>query len=244
MISHDNTNDQDNDQGRDGEEPIENAEESAQTETEELSLVEDDEPLPWLESDYDDEEEGFDSGRLIGFGLLALLALGLLILAIWWFSNPGADPELVADGSTIEAPDGPTKERPEDAGGKTFEGTGNVAPQVGEGLSGEGRLAQGNAPKPSIDAATPENQAATASASTDGVGVQVGAFGSRERATKAWSTLSGQTQALKGFKYRVVEGQVDGGTVFRLQAVAGDASAASTLCRALKADGIACQVKN
>ena len=236
--------------GRDGDEPIEGEEfgtdETVETETEELSLVEDDEPLPWLESDYDEEEEGFDTGRLIGMVLLGLLALALLIGAIWWFSNPGADPELVADGSTIEAPDGPTKERPTDEGGKTFDGTGNVAPGVGEGLTAEGRLAQGNssAPGPSIDAATPENQAANAAASTGGVGVQVGAFGSRAGANKAWGTLSGQTQALKGFKHRVVEGQVDGGTVFRLQAVAGDAAKASALCRALKADGIACQVKN
>ncbi|MDN3646064.1 SPOR domain-containing protein [Pontixanthobacter aestiaquae] len=213
-------------------------------ETEELSLVEEEESLPWLESDYDEEDEGFDSTRFIGFVLLSVAVLALLIGAVWFFSNRGPDPELVADGSTIEAPEGPTKERPEDAGGKTFAGTGNVAPQVGEGLSREARLAQGNAPKPSIDAATPENQAASSEGSDGSVGVQVGAFGTKAGATQAWSTLTGQTQALKDFKYRVVEGQVDGGTVFRLQAVAGDAAAARQLCNALKADGIACQVKN
>lgn len=214
---------------------------------EELSLVDDDEPLPWLESDYDDEEPGFDSGRFIGFILLSLLALAFIVGVVWWFSNPGADPELVGDGSTIESPEGPVKERPEDAGGKEFEGTGNVAPKVGQGISSQSTMDQGEAPKPSIDAATSANQdagGASASSNTGGVGVQVGAFGSRQSAEQAWNTLSGQTQALSGFKFRIVEGQVDGGTVFRLQAVAGDAAAASKLCGALKSDGIACQVKN
>ena len=65
-----------NDNGRnDGpiDDAIETVEDAFSSEDEELSLVEDDGPLPWLESDYDDEEEGVDTGRIIGLGLLALL---------------------------------------------------------------------------------------------------------------------------------------------------------------------------
>ena len=238
MITHENFGDN----GRDEDEVFDGDE----YEAEELELVDDDEPLPWLESDYDEEEEGWDTGRLIGMLLLSFLVLAVLLAAAWYIFRDKPDPELLAEGSTIEAPDGPMKERPDDAGGKQFEGTGNTAPGVGEGITREGQLAGDGSPKPSIDAATSAEQAQGSSqaSSSGGVGVQVGAFGSRDRANQAWQTLSGQTQALKGFKYRIVEGHVDGGTVYRLQAVASDAAAASTLCRALKADGIACQVKN
>ncbi|WP_234026973.1 SPOR domain-containing protein [Erythrobacter sp. HKB08] len=243
--------------GRDGdEEEYETAYETLQNggeaDEQELELADDDESLPWLDSDYDDEEEGgYDTGRLIGMALLGLLLIAAVVGGIWWLGNRTGDDDLVADGSTIEAPEGPVKERPADAGGKQFEGTGNVAPAVGEGESREGRLAAGETPKPearpSIDAAGSKNTGSTGESAqapaSGGFGVQVGAFSTRERAVQAWGTLNRQTDALSGFNYRVVEGKVDGGTVYRLQAVAGSDSAARQLCNALKADGLACQLK-
>ena len=44
-------------------------------------------------------------------------------------------------------------------------------------------------------------------------------------------------------RYRIQEGVVDIGTVYRLQAVASDVNAANRLCANLKSDGIDCQVK-
>lgn len=212
-------------------------------ETEELSLSDDEDRLPWLESgDYDDEEQGVDSGRIIGFALLGLLLLAVLIGSIWWLSHRQTKADLVADGSTIEAPAGPAKEKPENPGGKTFAGTGDVAPAVGEGETFQGRLAENDAPKPSIAVATPASVAADAE-ETSGVGVQVGAYSTRASAEKGWTALGRQTDAIKGFKHRVIEGQADIGVVFRLQAVAADQTAAKNLCDALKADGLACQVK-
>jgi hypothetical protein len=41
----------------------------------------------------------------------------------------------------------------------------------------------------------------------------------------------------------VLQGTADSGTIFRLQAVAGSASEADTLCRSIKAAGGDCQVK-
>lgn len=208
---------------------------------EQLTLADEDERLPWLESgDEDEDEGGVDTGRIFGFVLLALLALGAFIGGIWWFGQRGADQEVVADGSTIEAPPGPYKERPADPGGKQFEGTGNLAPAVGEGERREGRLAD-NTPKPSIDAPKPDATATPAAAG--GVPVQVGAYSSKADAEAGWQKLLAQTDKLAGVSHRVVQGQADIGTVFRLQAVAGDAAAASRLCTALKGDGVACQVK-
>lgn len=215
---------------------------------EELELADEEERLPWLESaDYDDDVSSNDTGRLIGFALLGLLAVALVIGTVWWLSNRGPDPDLAADGSTITAPAGDYKERPENPGGKTFEGTGDVAPAVGEGQTREGRLADdvSDDPRPSIDTARSDS-AGTASgtaSATGGVGVQVGAYSTRDGAVAGWNALQRQTEALAGFKYRIEQGTADIGTVYRLQAVAGDAAAANTLCSALKSDGVACQVK-
>jgi hypothetical protein len=214
----------------------------------ELELADDEESLPWLDSDYEEDEEGgYDTGRLIGIAMLGLLVIGLGAVGFWLYNNRGPDPELVADGSTIEAPAGPIKERPNDAGGKQFEGTGNVAPAVGEGETREGRLADDTAPKPSIDAAVSSTgkpaARTTQAATTGGVGVQVGAFSSRESAEAGWATLIRKSDKLSGVSHRVEQAQVDGSTVYRLQAVGGDLASARALCNSLKAEGIACQVK-
>lgn len=210
---------------------------------EQLTLAGEDEKLPWLETgEEEDEAGGVDSGRIFGFVLLALLALGAFLGGIWWFGNRAPDAELVADGSTIEAPPGPYKEKPADPGGKQFEGTGNLAPAVGEGERREGRLAA----SPSVDVPkTGSTSAAPGTAPTPagGVAVQVGAYSSKADAEAGWQRLLAQTDKLAGVSHRVVQGQADIGTVYRLQALAGDAAAASRLCAALKDDGVACQVK-
>ena len=76
------------------------------------------------------------------------------------------------------------------------------------------------------------------------VGVQVGAFSSKEAAEAGWTKLAGHAGgALSGVSHRVVQGTAESGTVYRLQAVAGDSAAANALCGKLKAAGISCQVK-
>ncbi|MEW4448616.1 SPOR domain-containing protein [Qipengyuania sp. JC766] len=211
----------------------------------ELEFDTEDESLPWLESSEYDEESGPDTARVIAFVLIGLIALAAILGAVWWLSNRGPDPDLVADGSTIEAPEGPVKSRPEDAGGKEFEGSGQVAPGVGEGKTTEGRLAEGNSARPSIDAEGSQRpEAAEGEASgSGGIGVQLGAYSRRERAVEAWEALVRRSDTLSGRRYRVEEATVDGATVFRLQAVAGDNSDANRLCTALKSEGIECQVK-
>ncbi|MDP3676071.1 MAG: SPOR domain-containing protein [Novosphingobium sp.] len=220
-----------------------------------LGLDDGDERLPWLESADDiDAEEGFDSGRIIGFLLLGLVALAMIVGAVWFASNRGTGE---ADGSLIRADAGPYKVAPEDPGGKKFAGTGDTSYAVAQGETRSGTIA-GEEPAPgSTGTATPEpatsampvpkaSPSATATASpaaTGGVGVQVGAYTSAADAEKGWSALVGRHEALSGVKHRVIEGQADFGRVFRLQAVAGDLAAANALCASLKASGQGCQVK-
>lgn len=230
----------------------------------ELDLAETD-SLPWLESEDEDERAGgLDPGQIMLFAA-GLVAVGaLLVGGVWWASNRAAEGVMVADGSVIEAPAGPIKERPEDPGGKEFAGTGNVAPVVGEGGTRPAVVASGETPplpgpngapppaaKPTPAATKPVTAAAPAPASptaapaaaTSGVGVQLAAYGTRARAEQGWNDISRRTDLLKGIKYRVVEGKVDIGTVYRLQAVTANRAEADKLCSALKASGLDCQVK-
>src|SRR5690606_38977568 len=77
-----------------------------------------------------------------------------------------------------------------------------------------------------------------------GVGVQVGAYSSRESAEQGWQLLASRHEVLQGVNHRVQEGTVDGSQIFRLQAVASSTAAARDLCNALNANGADCQVKN
>ncbi|PKP92842.1 MAG: SPOR domain-containing protein [Alphaproteobacteria bacterium HGW-Alphaproteobacteria-14] len=214
----------------------------------ELDLADTD-SLPWLESDEEDDGAGgLDTAQILGFAAVLVLLLGAVVGGVWFFTNKAAGGDLVADGSVIEAPAGPIKERPENPGGKTFAGTGNVAPVVGEGGTRPAVVATTApataAPKPSIStASSTDTVPVSAPAATTGVGVQLAAYGTRARAEQGWSDLSRRTDKLAGVKYRVIEGKVDIGTVYRLQAVAPDRAAAEKLCAELKSDGLDCQIK-
>jgi hypothetical protein len=200
--------------------------------------------LPWLESADDiDADDGVDGGRVIGFVLLGVVALAMIVGAVWFATNRGGPGP--ADGSLIRAEAGPYKEKPEDPGGKTFAGTGDTSYAVAQGESRPGTMAGSDKapaqpapnPAPSPAVSTPPQPAA------GGVGVQVGAYTSAADAEAGWSALASRLEVLSGLKHRVVEGQADFGRVFRLQAVAADLASANALCASLKAAGQGCQVK-
>ena len=230
-----------------------------------LGLGDGDERLPWLESADDIDPEGFDSGRIIGFVMLGLVALAMIVGAVWFSSHRGPGK---ADGSLIRAEQGPYKVAPENPGGKKFAGTGDTSYAVAQGETRSGTIAgEESSPAPGFNAtgtpaatATPKPPASgsaapapkasasatarTAPAATGGgVGVQVAAYTSAADAETGWSALAARHDALAGFKHRVVEGQAEFGRVFRLQAVTGDVASANALCAKLKASGQGCQVK-
>ena len=229
-----------------GEEPEDLGEGPIDTE-EQLALADGEERLPWLESDDDYDQPGVDTGRLVAFGVVIALALVLMLGALWWFTRNGTDEELVADGSVIEAPDEPYRERPDDPGGQQVAGTGDTSFEVGEGRSVDGRIAgSGAVPAPSIDREQDDAPAARPSAAataSGGIGVQVGAYSTRAQAETGWSQLTARIEALQGRNHRVVQGTADSGTIYRLQAVAGTVAEAETLCRSIKSQGGDCQVK-
>lgn len=227
-----------------------------------LGLGDGDDRLPWLESADDIDPAGFDSGRIIGFVMLGLVALAMIVGAVWFASHRGPGR---ADGSVIMADKGPYKVAPENPGGKKFAGTGDTSYAVAQGETRTGTIAgEGSSRAPTATATPtaapppgatgPAKPKASASASATpspapapaaagGVGVQVAAYTSAADAEKGWTALAARHDALAAFKHRVVEGQAEFGRVFRLQAVASDVAAANALCAKLKASGQGCQVK-
>lgn len=245
-----------------GQEEDEYVAEAPAGETMPLDLGDEEAALPWLEGDDEEEYESGNSGQMILLVLLGLLAIGVVVGGIWWMSQRPTDQDLIADGSVIEAPDEPYKEKPEDPGGKTFEGTGDTSFAVSEGETRPARLGEAPptpqpgftamdkggesaSPKPSASASASPAPAATSSpVDARSVGVQVGAFSTRESAEAGWSKLAAQYSALSGLRHRIVEGQADIGKVYRLQALAADAGEARSLCSTLRSSGLNCQVKN
>lgn len=230
------------------------AEDDAIEPTAQLPLDDGGDRLPWLESAEDDDEDGYyasDASRLLLFALLGLLAMLAIVGALWWFSGGNSGPQQ-ADGSVIAAPDAPYKEAPKDPGGKTFDGTGDSSFAVSEGQTRPGTLGSASeaavpaepAPVPSATVAVPKPTASASPAASAGVGVQVGAYSSQASADAGWARLvAAHGSILSGLNHRVVVGRADIGTVYRLQAVVGDAASAQALCTRLKSAGVACQVK-
>src|SRR5690554_1549332 len=135
-----------------GTEPGDLADDGTIEAEEQLTLADEDERLPWLESDDDYEEPAVDTGRIVAFGAISLLALIVIIGAVLWFTSDRTRADVVADGSTIEAPDEPYKVRPDEPGGQQVAGTGETSFEVAEGNRVEGRIAgSGTVPAPSID---------------------------------------------------------------------------------------------
>jgi hypothetical protein len=210
----------------------------------ESRLAPDDEDrLPWLESpdELDGGEGAFDSGRLVGFIVVTLVALGLIAAAVWLVVSRASGPG-PADGSLVRAEPGPYKVRPDRPGGETFEGTGDSSFAVSEGQTRGAKLASEDstddptASSPARSGGPDGSDAATAA-------VQVGAYMTEAQAEASWPTLVQRHAALASLHHRVVEGTADMSTVYRLQAVTANSDAANALCATLKAAGQDCQVK-
>lgn len=210
---------------------------------EQLALDDDESSLPWLEDDDEYQDEGAFDARLIWFALIGLVVIGALLFGAWWFLRDRPDTELLADGSTIEAPDGPYKERPEEPGGREVEGTGDTAFEVSEGQTRRGRLADDTTAPAPVTSAPIDAKASDEAVPSGAVYVQIGAFTSRSDASDAWVRALGRYSALSGLRHRIVEAQVNGATVYRLQAIAPNRAAGDATCRAIRNAGGDCYIR-
>jgi len=200
-----------------------------------LRLALADERPPWLEGEDEDGDPGLDTARVLKVALACLvLLLALAALGWWLIVGPGeAAPE--ADGSVIAAPATPYKTRPADPGGRTVQGTGDTSFQVAEGRQVEARIVAANPPTPA--------PLATDAPPAGMIGVQIGAYPTKEAAEAGWSGFATRLEVLQGRSHRVLQGAADSGTVYRLQVVAGSTEEARALCDALRHEGGDCQVK-
>lgn len=204
--------------------------------------------LPWLET-----ADGYEYvDRASPLRIAVMLLAGLVLLAaisgaIYWLQRNqigGAN----GNGQLIAAPAGAYKVKPQDAGGKRFEGEGDSAFAASEGTKTGATLV----PAAKIAAAAPA--AATASApvaapatnaapSASTVMVQLGAFGDSAKADAAWAALNKRFGFLAGMNRKIAETNVEGGRkVFRLQAVTANSSEAQQLCAKLKVAGENCLI--
>lgn len=211
--------------------------------------------LPWLENQEEDEDYyAVDTRRVIAAVIGGLLVLALVVGGVWALTHRKGEGTPVADGSVIGGSDQPYKQAPASPGGKQFEGTGDTSFAAAQGKDRPAQLANGDAakdiapakaPATKPDAAKAEPAAAAAPVDAGPVGgvVQIAAYSSEAVARTGWDRLVQQHEMLKGANHRIVQGQADIGTVYRLQLITG-AGGGSALCEKLKAEGVPCQVKH
>lgn len=206
-----------------------------ETTTDNLNL-DDPDRLPWLETAEDYREYGEDNGnRKLLLGLLGLALLAAIVGGLWWYFNNlgGAN----GDGALIAAQEGDYKVRPKDDQAREFDGVGDASFAASEGKEQPSRVA-----KPGETEAAVQPQAAGNGAAAGGAMVQLGAFGNAAGADAAWSGYARRFAQLSGLPKKIVAGQGPDGTVYRLNAVAGDARKAQQICNAIKAAGENCLV--
>ena len=204
--------------------------------------------LPWLETadgyEYDDRASPL---KVVAMVLAGLALLAAVVGAVYWLQRNqigGAN----GNGQLIAAPAGAYKVKPQDAGGKRFEGEGDSAFAASEGTKTGAILVPAAkvaaaAPPAAMASAPVAAPAPSAAPSAGAVMVQLGAFGDSAKADAAWAALNKRFGFLAGMNRKIAETNVEGGRkVFRLQAVTANSSEAQQLCAKLKVAGENCLI--
>jgi hypothetical protein len=203
--------------------------------------LDDPDRLPWLETaDGYEYDEGASPLKVAGMVLGGLALLAAIVGGIYW-AQRGQSAGTTGNGELIAAQEGDYKVKPDDAGGKTFEGEGDSAFAASEGKKTGATIAPpAKAPDPKAAAAAPAASGATPAGA---VMVQLGAFGDSAKADTAWAGLSKRFGFLSGVNRKIAEATGEGGRkIFRLQAITPNAAAAQQLCAKLKAAGENCLI--
>lgn len=227
----------------------------------------DEDRLPWLEpvDDADQPERG-GLGRLIGFAVAALLLLAAAIGGIWWWQNRAVTP--AGSGELIAAPAGPYKVKPDQEGGMTIEGQGDMAFATSEGAQVKGALDLDAVPETPVErapaaAVTPAPSSGASATVADGgqivakappaptapegpagATLQLGAFPTAANAAETWKSMSGRFAYMAELDHSVIKAEVNGRTYHRLRVNAGSAEQARDVCARLRVAGESCLVVN
>ena len=140
--------------------------------------LQDEDRLPWLEAVDDNvEDDTISTGKLIGFGVAALAAIGIVIGGVSVLRTQQPGPQ--GDGKLIAAQEGDYKVRPDAPGGMKVEGQGDSSFAASEGAEANGKIdtnaasetpvkgAKAPLPKPGFSGA-PAKPVATASVPASG----------------------------------------------------------------------------
>jgi hypothetical protein len=206
--------------------------------------LDDPDRLPWLETadgyEYDDGASPLKVAAMV-LGGLALLA-AIVGLIYWAQRSDGSG--ATGKGELIAAQKGDYKVKPDEAGGKTFEGEGDSAFAASEGKKTGATIAPpAKVPDTKAAASVPAKPAASGATPAGAVMVQLGAFGDAAKADTAWAAFTKRFGFLSGTNRKIAEATVEGGRkVFRLQAITANATAAQQLCAKLKAAGENCLI--
>lgn len=209
--------------------------------------LDDEDRLPWLESADDYEEDGeYSPVRIALFVLAGLLLLGAIVGGIYWMQN--RDGGLEGSGELIAAQEGDYKVRPDDAQSKQFEGEGDASFAASEGQETEAKLGTAAPVEAPVRKEAQPGFESTESANADsaqvgaGTMIQLGAFSSPTNADREWAGYARRFESISKLPKKIVSGSVEGGTIYRLNAVAPNPQAAQEVCNGLKAAGESCMV--
>jgi len=199
--------------------------------------LDDEDRLPWLESAEDYDEEGeYSPVRVALFVLAGLVLLAAIVGGVYWFQNRDGG-GLQGDGELIAAQEGDYKVRPDDPQTKQFEGEGDASFAASQGKETTAKL--GTAAPVEAPIRSADNAPA---AGGDSAMVQLGAYSTASLADGSWASYARRFEAIGTLPKKIVPGTVDGGTIYRLNAVAPSHQAAQQLCNNLKAAGESCLV--
>jgi hypothetical protein len=207
--------------------------------------LDDPDRLPWLETaDGYEYDEGASPLKVAGMVLGGLALLAAIVGGIYWMQRNQTG-GATGNGELIAAQEGDYKVKPDEAGGKTFEGEGDSAFAASEGKKTGATIAPAvkAGDTKASDKAVGTKPAASGPAPAGAVMVQLGAFGDSAKADTAWAGLTKRFGFLAGTNRRIAEASGEGGRkIFRLQAITANAAAAQQLCAKLKAAGENCLI--
>ena len=214
-----------------------------------------DEQLPWLQPVDDEDEPRGISARKMFAALLVVIVAGLIVAGtFFWLGHRGAavsgPPEL------IRAPSQPYKIKPPNPGGLNISAESETAFETSAGEDKDSRLNTSKLPpdtdiklpqqSPKTTTAAPATPAPAASApeappapkATGGAGsvIQLGAFGNKAQAERAWTALSARFPTIATLNKMIVP--YPGG--IRLRAGAASPADAKQACDMLKTAGENC----